>query len=100
LCADYLQRLKENRQELTKLLNAKIVAASMFTVDALKLEELLTIVNSDSFTNPFKAAEDLLQIVLEAGKEACFMTELWKTEQRHIWHWLSYRGTNICYTLK
>ena len=77
------------------------MAAFMFEHDALTFKELQTI---QLRSTSFEAAEDLLRIVLEVGKEVqvynCFMSALQKTNQQHIWSWLSYEGTNICYALK
>jgi hypothetical protein len=80
------------------MLVARKVAAFMFEHDALTFKELQSIQLRSTL---FEAAEDLLKVVLEVGKEVqiyeCFMSALQETNQQHIWSWLSYDGThNYC----
>ena len=91
-CPDYLKRLKEIYQPLTEKLEARKVAALMFQHDALTVKELQLI---QQCTTSIKAAEELLQIILQVREEQvynCFMMALQETNQQHIWSWLSYDG--------
>jgi hypothetical protein len=77
---------------LTEILEARKVAALMFQLNALTFKELQTI---QQCTNPFKAADDLLQIILQLRDEQMynrFLSALQGTNQQHIWSWLSYDG--------
>ena len=95
-CPDYLERLNKNYKQLTEKLEAKKVAALMYQHSALTFTELQSI---QHISTPFKAAEKLLEIILQVREEQvydCFMIALQEAEQQHIWSWLSYDGMCMC----
>ena len=92
---DYLGRLKEIYKQLTEKLEARKVASWMFQYDALTTKELQSI---QQCVTPIEAAENLLKIILQVKKQQFynrFMIALQRTNQQHIWSWLSYDGMYI-----
>ena len=72
--------------ELTKKLDARIVAASMYQRNALTLKEL-ELIQSLEDDRPVKAAEKLLNIIMEQPDATylCFLDVLKQTGQHHIY---------------
>jgi len=82
-------------RELTRTLDARVVAANMYQSDALTLRELQSIQSLRD--RPVEAAETLLNIIMEQPDAVflCFLDVLKCTEQQHIYQRLveqGYRG--------
>jgi len=90
--SDVLQALYS---ELTRTLDARVVAANMYQRNALTLRELQSIQSLRD--RPVEAAETLLNIIMEQPDAVflCFLDVLKHTEQQHIYQRLvqdGYRG--------
>ena len=87
-------RIQELYPLLCEKLVAKKVAVEMFQRDALTFRELESI---QMQKNPYKASEELLQILLRLPEDAttaleCFFEALKITNQHHIFLWIMYPG--------
>jgi hypothetical protein len=92
--AGLLRRIKELYQLLCEKLVAKKVAVEMYQRDALTFRELESI---QMQKKPYKASEELLNILLELPEDATTVLELFlealkMTNQQHIFLWLMYPG--------
>jgi len=88
--------LRELYSELTTMLDARVVAASMYQSNALTLRELQSIQSLRH--HPIEAAETLLNIIMEQPDAVylCFLDVLKRTEQQHVYQRLvetGYKGT-------
>jgi len=89
------ETLQEQYSELTRMLDARVVAANMYQRNALTLRELQSIQSLRD--RPVEAAETLLNIIMEQPDAVflCFLDVLKCSEQEHIYQRLArdgYRG--------
>jgi len=90
--------LRELYWELTKVLDARVVAADMYQCNALTLKELQSIQSQRD--RSIEAAESLLNIILEQPDAVylCFLDVLKHTDQHHVYERLvkdGYKGLRI-----
>ena len=95
VCTAGCDALRELYSELTKLLDARVVAGNMYQRNALTLKELQSIQSQRD--RPIEAAETLLNIILEQPDAVylCFLDVLKHTDQHHVYQTLvegGYKG--------
>ena len=92
---DHLHRLRTIYPQLIERFDAKKVVGWMFAERAIRTPELQAILNCRTAC---EAAEGLLEIILNEKSESifeCFLTALNKTNQQHIFSWISYSGNVV-----
>jgi len=95
ICTAGSDVLRALYSELREMLDAHIVAASMYQRNALTLKELQSIQSLRD--RPVEAAETLLNIIMEQPDAVylCFLDVLKHTEQQHLYQRLvedAYKG--------
>ena len=89
---DHLHRLRTIYPQLIERFDAKKVVGLMYAQTAIGLPELQSITSCRTVC---EAAEGLLNVILNEQSESifeCFLTALNKTNQQHIFSWISYYG--------